>query len=288
MMLTSSLDEAVERRGNRVRRVAVTATSVGLSLAFLVLAARKFEVLAHSCHELLRGSGTAVAVACGGAAGALHTLAGPDHLAALAPLVTGGRQRPTTAFFLGALWGSGHAIGQVVIGLAALGARAGLFASLAWASAAADTLRRFGPGLVGLALIFIGLLGFHEVSEVRKAGVIGENAEDGEKEEKCRYGWATFVTGVMHGLQPDALLFIMPALALPVSGAVGFVVAFGVGTLISMGACAVLLALLCSNNKSRVELISTTASWVALVLGVAILLTCFGFSIPILGMDARG
>ena len=40
--------------------------------------------------------------------------AGPDHLAALAPLVIGKRRSIFAAFGLGALWGSGHATGQLV------------------------------------------------------------------------------------------------------------------------------------------------------------------------------
>jgi hypothetical protein len=40
--------------------------------------------------------------------------AGPGHLAALAPLVIGKRRSIFAAFGLGALWGSGHATGQLV------------------------------------------------------------------------------------------------------------------------------------------------------------------------------
>lgn len=266
-------------------RLAVTAASVSISLGLLLWATSRFEVLAHSTTELLRGSTTFAATAAGGAAGALHTLAGPDHLAALAPLVTGGRRTATSAFFLGALWGSGHATGQVVLGLACLAARAGFAPHAPWAAAAAKILRRGVGGLVGVALIFIGVLGFREVIEARReaekaAGQAEEGIVSGDSATK-RYGWTTFATGVVHGLQPDALLFIMPALALPVKAAVGFVVAFGVGTLVSMGICAVLLAMLC-NNPGRVELISTTASSIAVVLGVTILLASLGLEIPVL------
>lgn len=57
------------------------------------------------------------------AVGGLHTVAGPDHLAALAPLVIGKRRTPFAAFGLGALWGSGHATGQLVVGLGCPGPR---------------------------------------------------------------------------------------------------------------------------------------------------------------------
>ncbi|KAH7663240.1 hypothetical protein IHE45_14G040200 [Dioscorea alata] len=48
-------------------------------------------------------------------AGCLHTLSGPDHLAALAPLSIG-RTRVESAV-VGALWGCGHDAGQMIFGL---------------------------------------------------------------------------------------------------------------------------------------------------------------------------
>ena len=50
------------------------------------------------------------------AAGCLHTLSGPDHLAALTPLTVG--RSHTAAAVLGGLWGFGHCVGQLVLGLA--------------------------------------------------------------------------------------------------------------------------------------------------------------------------
>lgn len=64
------------------------------------------------------GAGVHVAVQsawAGLAAGVLHTLCGPDHLAALTPL-TIGRSR-AAASTLGALWGFGHSTGQLILGL---------------------------------------------------------------------------------------------------------------------------------------------------------------------------
>merc|ERR1711937_776890 len=48
-------------------------------------------------------------------AGSLHSLAGPDHLAALAPLAMG--RSSMAAGFLGGLWGFGHCVGQIVFGI---------------------------------------------------------------------------------------------------------------------------------------------------------------------------
>lgn len=265
-----------------LRRVALLVSTVAITLGTLFYGASHFEHWAHLCYCLLQGSSTLTATLAGGAAGALHTLAGPDHLAALAPLVTGGRRSSVpSAFFLGSLWGSGHATGQVLLGLAFLAARCGFAPKAAWATALAASFGQFAGGLLGVALISIGLLGFREVAEARRQG----HEEDTVSSVRQRYGWATYATGVAHGVQPDALVFIAPALALPVKAAVGFVVAFGVGTLLSMGGCAVLLALLCrgARRAERVELISTTAASVALVLGVAIFASSLGLSVPFLG-----
>ena len=46
-------------------------------------------------------------------AGCPHTLSGPDHLAALAPLSIG--RTPLESAAVGALWGCGHDAGQVKI-----------------------------------------------------------------------------------------------------------------------------------------------------------------------------
>lgn len=53
-------------------------------------------------------------------AGLLHVFAGPDHLAALAPLAV---RDPAQARRLGLSWGLGHGAGVVVLGLLGIVAR---------------------------------------------------------------------------------------------------------------------------------------------------------------------
>ena len=66
--------------------------------------------------EIAKAGGGLVASAWTGlVAGGLHTLTGPDHLAALAPLCIG-RSR-LQSFSVGALWGCGHDAGQVIFGI---------------------------------------------------------------------------------------------------------------------------------------------------------------------------
>ena len=49
-------------------------------------------------------------------------------------------------------------------------------------------------------------------------------------------GWFTFATGVVYGLQPDALFVIVPALALPTkAAAAAYILMFVIGTVTAMG-----------------------------------------------------
>src|SRR5688572_3654911 len=69
-----------------------------------------------------RMPGMFAALLAGLAAGLIHVLSGPDHLAAVAPLA-GGRGRSWRAGFL---WGLGHSGGVLAVGLLALGLRGAL------------------------------------------------------------------------------------------------------------------------------------------------------------------
>ncbi|CBI19915.3 unnamed protein product, partial [Vitis vinifera] len=87
-------------------------------------------------------------------AGCLHTLSGPDHLAALAPLSIG-RTRVESAL-VGALWGCGHDAGQLIFGLLFLLLKDRLHIEI---------LRTWGTRVVGFTLLVIGAMGIREASE---------------------------------------------------------------------------------------------------------------------------
>ena len=86
-------------------------------------------------------------------AGCLHTLTGPDHLAALTPL-TVGPSRAQNAL-MGALWGFGHNTGQILFGCIFIALRDKLPLNM-------EVIGQFGQGIVGLTLIIIGAMGFWE------------------------------------------------------------------------------------------------------------------------------
>ncbi|CAI0557673.1 unnamed protein product [Linum tenue] len=208
-------------------------------------------------------------------AGCLHTLSGPDHLAALAPLSIGRTRLESAA--VGALWGCGHDAGQVIFGLLFLLLKDRLHIEI---------LRTWGTRVVGLTLLVIGGMGIKEASEVPAPCVALENGEcDVGVSQKKKIGFATFATGIVHGLQPDALMMVLPALALPsrVAGA-AFLVMFLVGTVVAMGCYTVFIGSCSEALKDRVPRITEKLTWassfIAIALGVSILISqFFGFSL---------
>ncbi|XP_052204034.1 chloroplast protein FOR GROWTH AND FERTILITY 2-like [Diospyros lotus] len=216
-------------------------------------------------------------------AGCLHTLSGPDHLAALAPLSIG-RSRMESAM-VGALWGCGHDAGQVIFGLLFLVLKDRLHIEI---------IRTWGTRVVGFTLLVIGAMGIREASEVHSPCVVLESGEcdvsvygtlENPIGKKKEIGFATFATGIVHGLQPDALMMVLPALALPsrVAGA-AFLGMFLLGTVVAMGTYTVFIGSCSEALKERVPRITEKLTWasslVAIGLGFAIILSqFFGFSL---------
>ncbi|KAH0632146.1 hypothetical protein KY290_038039 [Solanum tuberosum] len=217
-------------------------------------------------------------------AGCLHTLSGPDHLAALAPLSIG--RTPMESAAVGALWGCGHDAGQLIFGLLFLLLKDRLHI---------EVIRTWGTRVVGFTLLVIGAMGIKEASEVATPCVALENGDcDVSVYEgidtpvigkKKKIGFATFATGIVHGLQPDALMMILPALALPsrVAGA-AFLGMFLVGTVIAMGSYTVFIGSCSQALKDRVPRITEKLTWasslIAIGLGIAIIVSqFFGFSL---------
>ncbi|KAK9065199.1 hypothetical protein SSX86_016582 [Deinandra increscens subsp. villosa] len=218
-------------------------------------------------------------------AGCLHTLSGPDHLAALAPLSIG-RSRVESAL-VGALWGCGHDAGQVIFGLLFLLLKDQLHIEI---------IRTWGTRVVGFTLLVIGAMGIREASEIPTPCVALENGEcdvsvyeaslaDPTVTKKKKIGFATFATGIIHGLQPDALMMVLPALALPsrVAGA-AFLGMFLVGTVIAMGSYTVFIGSFSQALQDRIPRITEKLTWissmVAIALGLGIIVSqFFGFSL---------
>ncbi|GFS42752.1 high-affinity nickel-transport family protein [Actinidia rufa] len=280
----------VERASERGKAVAA-GTAVLLSALVVILihpfivspAFATFQDAAKTGGRLLRAELLSSAWT-GFFAGCLHTLSGPDHLAALAPLSIGRTRTESAA--VGALWGCGHDAGQLIFGLLFLLLKDQLHI---------EVIRTWGTRVVGFTLLVIGAMGIREASEVPTPRVALENGEcDVSVYEalenpgigkKKKIGFATFATGIVHGLQPDALMMVLPALALPsrLAGA-AFLGMFLVGTVIAMGSYTVFIGSCSEALKGRVPRITEKLTWasslVAIALGLAIIISqFFGFSL---------
>lgn len=247
-------------RRNALRAAAAAAAVLAAAAVAPLLAAAAAVAAAATGDGLARGALLVAQSAWAGlAAGALHTLTGPDHLAALTPLTIGrGRLQST---LLGGLWGMGHNTGQVIVGAVFLLLRERLNLEL---------LETGSRVLVGLTLTLIGIGGAREaLAEEQHAHSHSHSHShshahahgEGEGEASWlarllapaahahshgpaagveglaaprRFALATYGTGVVHGLQPDSLLVLLPALALPTAAAAAYLLTFLGGTVLAM------------------------------------------------------
>ncbi|PSC69194.1 nickel transporter [Micractinium conductrix] len=236
------------------------------------------------------GLKTAVRSAWAGlAAGCLHTLAGADHLAALTPLTIGRSQ--FKASLLGALWGLGHSTGQLILGLLMVLLK-DRFTQLV------PALTKWGGATVGATLLAIGAMGLyetffeqheeHDERDPAAEAFTGMEMQGGvlvAKKERGGFGLATFATGIVYGLQPDALFVIVPALALPTKlAASAYIVMFVLGTVAAMGAYTGVIgatsAAIKKSNSGLTQKLSGFASFAALALGATMLLGGLGVELP--------
>ena len=179
-------------------------------------------------------------------AGMVHVLAGPDHLAAVAPLAAGsgaGRWRA------GFTWGVGHTSGVLLVGAVALAVR-GLLP--------VDAISSWSERLVGVALIGVGLWGgwralatrvhahahTHDGSTHTHVHIHAGTPARGGAHDRGRHAHAhthaSFAFGILHGLAGSShILGIVPALALPTQAAsVTYLLGYGVGNVATMTAFA--------------------------------------------------
>jgi hypothetical protein len=176
-------------------------------------------------------------------AGSAHVLTGPDHLAALAPVVADDRRE---GWRLGALWGLGHGLG-----VAALGSAAQLFRG----AFEAREISAWSELAVGLLLVGIGALalwrsrsllvhshghghahGTHEHLHVH----LGPAAERHAARDHVFHrhgGGLAFGVGVLHGTAGVGhLLGVVPSLFLTPGGAALYLAAYLVAAVGSMAA----------------------------------------------------
>jgi cytochrome c biogenesis protein CcdA len=175
-------------------------------------------------------------------AGSLHVISGPDHLAALGPIAAA---RPGVGWRSGIRWGVGHSSGVAVIGILALAFREAL---------PLEAMSAWAEHFVGVVLIGIGIVALrgarrrrvhahpHRHDDERHVH-FHVHGQDQERHAEHRHERAAFGVGVIHGLAGSShFLGVLPALAFPHrAAALAYLLAYGVGSILTMGAFGSLL-----------------------------------------------
>jgi sulfite exporter TauE/SafE len=195
-----------------------------------------------------------IALVSGVAAGFVHVLLGPDHLAAVTPLAVA---RPRRSARAGIVWGLGHSGGVILIAILALLLRGVL---------PLDTLSSWSERAVGVVLLLIGVWGLrlalssrlhahlHEHDGHTHAHVhLHREPHHASAAPKHRHNHAAFAVGVLHGLAGSShFLGVLPALALPSHfDAVMYVAGFGAGSVAAMGAYGACIGALARRARSQ-------------------------------------
>jgi hypothetical protein len=200
----------------------------------------------------------------GALAGFVHVLAGPDHLAAVAPLAIADRRRGWHAGFT---WGIGHTSGVVAVAVLAVLLRDVL--------PPVEIISSWSERLVGGALIAVGFWALRHALRIGKAphahrGIAHEHVHVGRGPAWTRrfgHAHASFLMGVLHGIAGTShLLGVLPALALPTrAAALAYIAAFGVGTVAAMTGFVAVVGLAPGARTHRAFML--TASALAFIVG---------------------
>jgi len=170
-------------------------------------------------------------------AGILHTISGPDHLAAVAPFAA---EKKQASWRTGLRWGAGHSAGVWLIGLVVLPLKAHFSIS---------ALSSWSEFLVGISLVGIGIWSLRKALKQKihshthvHDGIrhthFHKHSQSHRDAEATRHehSHAPTAIGMLHGLAGSSHLFgIIPALMLPsIYAAGGYIIAFGLGSIIAM------------------------------------------------------
>lgn len=197
------------------------------------------------------------------ATGLVHVLAGPDHLAAVAPLAAD-ETRPQ--WKAGMLWGVGHTAGVCLVGVLLLAFRELL---------PIDALSAWSERIVGVALVAVGVWGGlrarrlqlhrHHTGAIHAhvrpdagASIEADHALHHQQHTHAHlHGHArtraSFAMGTLHGLAGSSHLFgVLPALAFPTAfEAAGYLAGFGAGAILAMTAFAALVGVIATGTSRR-------------------------------------
>jgi len=170
--------------------------------------------------------------------GALHAIAGPDHLAALLPRCCG--KRWYKAGKIGLLWGMGHGVSVTMLGVLGFALKS-QFQRTQGAKAIMTGVSQLMEVAVGLSLIIIGALGLREAKEWAKeidslpAHSLSAAVAPNEVGSVNNGNRAVVFNGLLHGFSWDGAPSLAPALAVATwGGNLAFLSAYAAGTVAMM------------------------------------------------------
>tara|TARA_Y100001968_G_scaffold301794_1_gene314429 strand:+ start:237 stop:902 length:666 start_codon:yes stop_codon:yes gene_type:complete len=187
-----------------------------------------------------------ISLLTGFTAGAIHVIAGADHMVAIAPYAI---RRPRLALKQGLAWGVGHSTGVLILASIAV---------LAKDLVNIEKLSSFAEFLVGVTLLVVGTiairssLGLNIHNHNHQHGVGREHKHMhlhfSGGEFHSRHAHASTSLGILHGIAGAShLLAVLPALALPAMGAIAYMGAYLMGSIISM--CSFVLGISLTSKK---------------------------------------
>lgn len=208
-----------------------------------------------------------LALLTGFAAGAMHVVSGPDHLAALAPLAL---ERRLSALRVGAAWGLGHGVG--VVGLGAL-------AMLARGAMEPERVSGVAELVVGGTLVLLGARAL-----LRAAGLVVHTHEheldhahphvhfraEEHGASHAGHSHAALGVGVLHGAAGASHLFgVLPALALSSFDAGTYLVAYLTAAVCTMTGFGLLLGRLGRGGPRVTRRLLSASGATAMAVGLA-------------------
>lgn len=218
-------------------------------------------------------------------AAAVHVLAGPDHLAAIAPIAVRTRFRP---WMIGMSWGIGHLLGMLILGILFF-----FFRDLI----PIDLISANSEKIIGVLLIMIGVWAIYRMYNYKKISphkhahthqddtgnvyvhTHGHHHSHKPKhthviEEIARQTYiAALGIGVLHGLAGFShILHLLPTLALPGKlDAALYLTGFGAGTIFAMVGFSIILGLIGNfSNQTRKEFVFKTVNGLAALCAIGV------------------
>ncbi len=210
----------------------------------------------------------------------LHVISGPDHLAAVTPLVF---EKERSAWKIGLFWGLGHLGGMLLIGV--------LFV-LMKDSIPVEKVSAHSEYLVGFVLIGIGIWSFYRTFNAKK---IHKHPHIHNEEQQFvhihKHGHdhthnhththnktvkhdniTSFGIGIIHGLAGVAhFLLLLPVLGFnSMIQSIQYIIGFGIGTILAMILYTLVLGKISQSvkNKSAVTFIQIIGGVFAIVIGI--------------------